>query len=303
MNKSNKCLIFVINWQQCEETKNFILNSQFNKELFDVFIFDNEATKNTLEFFKKNSDLFSHYESSKINLGFAEPCNIGLNFAKKNFYEYILFINTDSIFSNKDAECLFNAVKNHKNIALASPVIKDMKDSSITYSGATFDTNKRIILHSDLNSISDSLEKHRYLLFGTAILGRINTLLEVNGFYKPFFAYWEDFLVCDKLISAGYATAIVKNSSIYHKNDRSDEIETSKSQYYYYYLTRNEVVFWRKVSSSPLKPLYWLICRSFSISLNLFLNGRKTQAKSVLVGLFHGFSGKLGKWEQQLQKK
>ena len=297
-----RCLIIIINWQQCQLTKKLLENSRFNPEIFDILIFDNESNKITRAFFTDNKHLFTHYRCSPENLGFASPCNIGLNFAHEKGYEFIFFLNNDAIIKNNEAERLFKIVQQNKKIALASPLIKDVETGNISFSGARFNNKKNIINHIKSDEIKNDLESHRYLLYGTALFGRVLPLKEVGGFYEPFFAYWEDFLLCNDLMTSGYACSIIKEASVFHKNDRSDEIDTSRSQYYYYYLIRNEVVFWRKVTTRSIKPIYWLVRRSVCTFISLIKRSRYSQAKAVIIGLLDGFIGKSGKWKHHIQK-
>jgi len=301
--KKGKCLVVIINWQQCQLTKNLLETASLMPEFFDILIFDNESTKKSHDFFVTNNHLFSYYHSSAENLGFDIPCNFGLNLAYQKNYDFIFFLNNDATITNNDAVQLLTAVQKNHNIALASPLIKEQNSQEISFSGAKFNQNKTIIEHIALDEIPNDLNAHQYLLYGTALLGRVLPLIEAGGFYEPFFAYWEDFLLCDKLISLGYACSIVKSSSVFHTNDRSNETNTPRSQYYYYYLTRNEIVFWKKVSSSTsFKPIYWLIRRSASTVFTLIKQSNYSQSKAIILGLSDGILGHLGKWKHHLKK-
>ncbi len=298
----NKCLIIIINWQQCQLTKKLLETSCFNPDIFDIFIFDNESNNISQSFFDNNKHLFSYYRNSPENLGFDTPCNIGLNFAYERGYNFILFLNNDAIITTDEAEKLLKIVQQNKNIALASPLIKDMETKMISFSGANFNNDKTIIEHIKPFEITDKLNSHQFLLYGTALLGRVLPLKKAGGFYEPFFAYWEDFLLCDRLITLGYACSIIKETSVFHKNDRSDETNTHRSQYYYYYLTRNEVIFWKKVAPSSIKPIYWLVRQSISTCIDLIKQSNYSQAKAIIIGLLDGFLGKSGRWKYHIKK-
>jgi len=303
-NKKNdhKCLIFIINWQQCEETKELLTNTCFNRDRFDIFIFDNESTTITEKFFTENKSLYDHYKNSPTNLGFATPCNIGLDFADKHGYEFIFFLNNDVIISNNDAEIVLNETIYNKNVALASPLIKDIITHNTTFSGARLVKDPPLIEHISPNELQDNINTHNYLLYGTALMGRVKLLRDIGGFYEPFFAYWEDCLLSISLIDHGYACAVIKNANVFHKNDRSGELDTPQSQYYYYYLVRNEIIFWKKVIKNPIKPIYWLIQNKYKDCIYLLKISAYTQIMAILSGLFDGLMGIHGKWNKHIRK-
>lgn len=302
MKKNIKCLVFIINWQQFEETKSLLISSDFNPEYFDVYIFDNEACNESRELFKTLNEKYKYYEYNKENLGFAPACNMGLNFANENNYEYVLFLNNDAAVSGHDVEVLFESVKNHKKVALASPLIMDSAEGVVTFSGAKLNEDKNIIIHTMPDEIPDNMNEHRFLLYGTALLGRVAPLIEVGGFFEPFFAYWEDFLLCTRLMDKGYACAMVKDAKVFHQNDRSNEEQTVRSKYYYYYLTRNEIIFWKNVSASYVKQVYWLFSKSFNSCILLLKKGNYEQAKAIALGFLDGLLNNMGRWKQHPKK-
>src|SRR5690606_33936073 len=84
-------------------------------------------------------------------------------------------------------------------------------------------------------------------LWGTAILARREMLEEVGLLDMRFFAYFEDSDLSARSSAGGWLNIMCMKAAVLHEGHRST---ANRPPHFFYYMSRNEVLFWRKVLRS-----------------------------------------------------
>ena len=121
---------------------------------------------------------------------------------------------------------------------------------------------------------------------------RLFLIQSINGFDDNFFCYSEDIDISIRIKGAGYRLAYIKDAVVYHKVSASSG-HYSKTKIYYKY--RNKIYFLKKHRFPYSSTIYWYFI-SLKYALSLFLKYKRPKlAATILIALFDGTFGRLGK--------
>lgn len=232
------------------------------------------------------------------NLGYAGGANTGIREAIKLDFEFLWLLNTDVDFNETTLPSLIEHMELNKGVAAVSPVIYNLENKEkIQYAGAS-------LLHEQRNikywKLSEQHDDDNSLLWGTALLIRVDSILKIGLFNEDYFAYWEDFEFSVRLIKAGYKTAIVKKSKLWHKWGSEEQI-SRRPPYFYYYMTRNGIYFYLKaLSYQSNKTSVYFTC---FVDLLETIVGRldrndKESAQAALQGYIEACKKKVGPYKE-----
>lgn len=292
---ADRCLIAILNWQSAEETLKAIDYGDWDPSLFHIYILDNEASPDSANHFvplmQGEHPRVHYYKSFPENLGFTGGTNVILETAIEEGYGYILFLNNDALLDKSSTDKLFDAMKNKEELGLCSPILKAGPKEAHADCGATLKSGAFLYHRHMLTPPSETL-----YLYGTALMARVDILKQHGGFDDRFFAYWEDFHLCKRILAAGYTCEVIKGAYAYHKNNRNDEKATKRSQYYHYYMARNGIYFWKSFGLKGWKSLYWHYSK-YKKQAKLFESQKALEeAAAIKQGLWDGFFSSGGKW-------
>lgn len=87
----------------------------------DIICIDNASSDATLDML---SELYPHVLVNKqsSNLGFGKACNIGLEHARRNNYDYVLLLNQDAEISQDSITELIDIAESQPHIGIISPI-------------------------------------------------------------------------------------------------------------------------------------------------------------------------------------
>jgi GT2 family glycosyltransferase len=142
-----------------------------------------------------------------VNAGFAEACNQG---ARASAADYVLFMNSDVVLT---ADCLSDLVAyadaDPDGAAWQPKLLRE--DGSLDSAGSFF-TRTGFLWHEGIGETGlDRFDSARdvFALKGACLLVRRSTFLEVGGFDRDFFAYFEDSDLCWRLLVSGSSVRFV----------------------------------------------------------------------------------------------
>jgi len=245
-----------------------------------------ESVKNTVEKFPGVTWL----QTGK-NLGFAGGFNRGMKYAKEWGADYVLIINNDTLFPDKNLlQKLIKVLERNPKAGIVSPKIyfapefefyrdrysKEETGKVIWYAGGRFDWNNVRSVHRGIDEVDKgqfSLIEKTDFISGACVLIRHEVLEKVGYFEDKLFAYYEDSDWVERIKKAGYEQWYCGSAFIYHKVSRTSGIGSSWSDYL---ITRNRLWFGIKYANRRTK---FALIRE---ALKFLLFGRQAQRDGIL---------------------
>lgn len=197
---------------------------------FELILFNNEATKESLEFLEKFRKKFEQNKyckgfkilSSEQNKGWTGALECGID---ESNAKYVCFLNNDLVFSNHWLERLLNRLK-EKNVGAVGPTSDYVSGrQNVSY-----------------NKVGEMVEKVNWLI-GFCILFKREALDEIKKqkgelyYVDPLFypGGAEEIDICIRLAKAGYSMQIVRDVFIHHFGSKTlscyDEFKKGETQF------------------------------------------------------------------------
>jgi GT2 family glycosyltransferase len=186
---------------------------------FEIIVFDNNSTDNSIFFIEQNYPDVIIIESDK-NLGFAK----GNNKAVKNSNgEYVLLLNNDTILNNNLQKAIEVFESDDKIGVLGIKMLDDNKKFSISF--GKFPTPLKLLKFSRLNYKSKDFLTGKFLnenfvqvdwVSGAFLLTKKDYWNKVNGLDEDYFMYVEDVDFCKKISKTNKITVLVLSISFIH---------------------------------------------------------------------------------------
>ncbi len=245
----------------------------------EVIVVDNNSGGET---FSKTETRFPKFSfiRNEINGGFGNGCNLG---AKNATGEFFLFLNPDTVASEKAIGKLLDTAKQNPEFAAVScrQVNEKGKESNAVGQFPSF-TNLTGFLRAIFGkriSVSghqkmDRGERKQYIDFpdwisGSVILIRNKTFKMLGGFDEDFWMYFEDVDLCRRLRSNNEEIAFCRDVTIEHNHGGSSRINLKTTS-----LTKNEVQISRHVYIAKHKNgIEKFLIQAFLVINNLISGG------------------------------
>lgn len=224
MNKKIVTIIVTFNGE------NFIkdcLDSVRNSDLpSEIVIIDNASTDNTISIIKQED-----YEVTLIknerNIGFGLANNIGLRYALKKSFNYILLLNQDAVVEINMLTILIQAFEQYPEYGILSPL-------HLQSNKRFLDNNfYRYLTQGCPEYITDlSLKRNIKLAYSSSFVNAAIWLLsrhcveKVGGFDPIFFYRGEDNDYFNRVIYKGFRMGISPNAIAYHHRENRREKES-----------------------------------------------------------------------------
>lgn len=185
-----------------------------SKYEFEIIVVDNGSTDGSGEYLAGLGDKVVVIHN-KNNLGFAKACNQGAKVAKG---EYLLFLNNDTVVTEKWLDTLVEELDVNKNIGIVGPKLL-YPDGTVQEAGIVFDDKKwaHHIYKREPGSAT-YVNKKRYFqcLTAACFLVRKDLFEKVAGFDEVYLNGLEDTDLCFKARELGFGVLYCPESVIYH---------------------------------------------------------------------------------------
>lgn len=287
-----KICISILNWNNAADTLSCLQSLKSIQQLYcDVVVLDNGSTDNSLTILR-NSTGFELIESP-VNLGFAGGHNLVIQNALKRGYDYVWLLNNDSVVEHGCLEQLVAAGESNLKCALLSPIIRSRQiPHDIQHAVSILnDTGTGVVEFTEIARASQVQEANpsKVILWGTALLIKVDAIRKIGFLDEKLFAYSEDTDLCLRSLQNGYENIAVFDAHILHESPPHP-----RKPHYYYYTQRNATLMWRKYVSTAmlLKLVRWnmQLARKHLISLS----NDPIAAAALIQGIWHGWIGRGG---------
>lgn len=296
--------IIILNWNQPSltiATIDSFLKIYHNKFTFQIILVDNGSNRQNIKLindhYKKDKQIVFVY--SKTNTGYAAGNNLGINYALKHNFDYILIANNDIRVDPDFLAKLYTKIKN-KPKSIFAPKI---------YFEKGFEYHKDWYKKTDLGKVIwamggkldwdnvygsniaiDEVDTGQYdfshpspdFISGCCFLAKSMAFKDIGLFDEKYYLYMEDDDWSVRATKLGYSLEIVPQSTIWHINSGS---AGAASNFQDYFITRNRILFAYKYA--PFRTKFAI----FRESIKLFLIGRLWQK----IGVKDYYLSKFGK--------
>lgn len=207
-----------------------------------IVIVDNNSTDDSVNYLQGINNSKIDLVFAKDNRGFARGNNIGAKFlAEKYSPQYILFANTDTIFSEDDIYACLEILDSNRNIGLVSMRIKDINGNEERaawnfkpywkYLFFNFWIYRHFTYKSD-QCFYNEVSKFAFvdMVRGSFMMFSAKALFDADYFDEGTFLYFEEECISCRLKAHGYKVAIVTNHFYIHNHITSPNSNHKKNK-------------------------------------------------------------------------
>lgn len=273
MENKKKLLIILLNWNGskdtlacCESIKGI---EGFNEDLVNLVIIDNDSNNDSYDYLCDgleklfgqpqnitiSNHLFDDYKltatkayqnvylfRSSLNHGFAKGCNLGAKYAEQNDFEYILFLNNDTVVEPDFLKPFLESIDNFDAVI---PQIRYHHDKNLMWNCggeiSKFGSRKYYFAKENINKIVFPRDVFTVTFAtGCCLLFKTNYFKDIGRFSEKFFFGEEDIELALRLKKNKARVVCNTHSIIYHKVGASIQGSPEKllRKAYIHYLNR-----------------------------------------------------------------
>jgi len=234
------------------------------------------------------------------NLGYTGGNNVAMRAAVADGFDRVFLLNSDARLPPGTLARLMAAMDADPGLGILSPVIVHEGTGEVEFAGATVDVARaayETVVDPAAGRALLAARPGQFVVNGTAMLIASAVLERIGCFDDGLFAYWEDTDLCLRAQLAGYRAAVAFDSVALHRSRPAAQAREARPPHYYYFMTRNEVVFWRRHCTAlvGLKAGYWATRRALGWVARHGDDAAIVDACAN--GLWHGWCGRGGAWQ------
>jgi len=225
--------IIIVNYN----TKNLAkkcLNSIFancSDSDFEIIVIDNDSRDGSVEMLNNEFGAKIKLIINKNNIGFGPANNQGARIAQG---KYLFFLNSDTLIKENILTPLNSYLKNHEQVAIASPKLLLDNGDEQEYAYGKFPTLFRGIAEKFKKF---KIDKKAILevdwVSGAALIVRKDVFQKVKSFDEKFFMYFEDIDLCKCIKNLNYKIVVFPQVAIIHLGGKSISKFKKRKEYYY----------------------------------------------------------------------
>ncbi|KKF48527.1 hypothetical protein AF59_08030 [Streptococcus uberis C5072] len=310
----NQTAIVILNyngWRDTTECLQSLLQNISDQDT--IVIIDNKSTNDSVEqienFMKENlieyikvkynaENKLKTASKTKIvlicsdkNLGFSGGNNIGIDFATENNFNYILFLNNDTIVKSNFIKPSIELLNSNKQIGLVGAKIFDYYNTDSYILGGKI--SRYFVSGYHHHNTEEFNEKFTEFISGCYMLTKTSIINKIGRWDEKYFLYLEDVEICNRYSQFGYKIISTNKSQIYHKEGQS----TTYKPIMYYYNTRNRLLLSSKILKSKFEFFRFGIL--FFASRIIIVIKKPSVFKFILLGFHDYINGKFGEYRDE----
>ncbi|HXB41973.1 MAG TPA: glycosyltransferase [Bacteroidia bacterium] len=308
----NNIAILIVSFNRKDYVlKNIEAINKLTYKNHDIILFDNGSTDNTIETVSQLFPAVKIIKSDK-NLGGAGGFAQGLEYTYTAGYEYHWCLDDDG---RPDAHCLSilmeEAEKYDNNVVLGPQIFTDEEESANEHIWpliGKYDSVKREVIEypeevkKDLVKSNSTFETASVALVG---LFMHRTVIEKIGYPNlTFFIAGDDVEYCFRAWENNIKILLVQKATLYHPSNKATinllfkKVEIIVAPpWKSYYKVRNSIYTSRLYLTRQKVVKLFLFHLCVMIYLLFNEKNKKHIFKSTIVGLYHAFTNKLGKYD------
>lgn len=228
--------IIILNYNTYQMTLELIQNLQdkFGRETAIIVVDNNSPNESACVLREASEEKGFVFLESKENGGYAKGNNIGILYAQKEGYPYVLVSNNDVLVQSPDTlEVLENVMKKNPNIGAVSPKLVERdgrKSPPIYYRVPSFwDLTFGMFAYRKKRYQQDDTQSYQvYAPRGSFMLLRNNMLKKAGNFDESTFLYYEEPILAERLRKVGGICWHCGETEIVHLGSETIDYSISK---------------------------------------------------------------------------
>ena len=229
--RPNSLDIVVLNYNNWEETKQFVESVIFFNCIHRIIIVDNCSTDNSFEILKKMDSWKVHTIKTDKNGGYGYGNNYGVSFLAENDKpKYVAICNPDIIVDEKTLIACESFLKDHSDYSVVSPWMRDINDHDVNC-GWFINSWKKILfgqtvlLGKTSKPMFVSKNNKEFVrcdaVAGSLLIVNVNDFLLAGGYDENIFLYSEESVLGFRMKKIGKNSALLSNYHFIHKGSTS----------------------------------------------------------------------------------
>lgn len=216
-----KICILVLNWNGAEDTIECVQSlTQVTYSNAEIVVIDNGSTDDSVPRIKKQFSEVNIIELES-NLFYGGGNNAGLEWAQKQNFDYVIFLNNDTTVEPGFIEPLLKGFDNHPKAGMVAPLMcYSATPELVWYGGGSVNLWTGVVEHrhirKHISSINLSPQKTDYVT-GCCLMMPTQLAVKLQGFDPSFKMYGEDVDLSLRTRKAGFDLIFIPESKIYHK--------------------------------------------------------------------------------------
>lgn len=305
MKKQPSIAIVLLNWNGYKETVSCIdMLKKIDYKNYEIVLVDNGSLDDSVRILKKTFPGLRLIQI-KHNKGFTGGANVGIRYAMKKKFDYVLLLNNDTIVKKNFLTELVKAGEKDKMIGIVGSLIYYENNRKLIQTAGGYKKYKSLYPFKDPNqhTIDNGQFTKDYfvdVMSGCSMLIKREVFKKVGILDEHHFIYAEDVDLCIRTKKKGYLLCIAVKSNIWHKVAASSGGKEKRTNItFLYYNTRNLIYFAKNhlaLGESITYNLYFFFGRMCQIG-KLFLQREYKGCRAILLGIVHGYIGKTGSYQ------
>lgn len=293
--------IIVLNWNGHQDTLRCV--DSLEQQVYAnrrILLVDNGSIDGSVNVLKGLGDRVSLIENPE-NLGYAGGNNRAMREAFRQGADYVWLFNNDAVAEPDALARMVDICEADPGIGLVSPLVREEDDHDAVQSACgLFDLT--MPAYTPTNDVAQAQVwqtkyPDRIGVVGAALLVRRAVYEKIGALDERLFAYWEDYDYSIRSALAGFRNIVVVDTSVFHRGKPSIVSSNAARPHYYYFMSRNELLMWRKYCSRMrfLRFVIWVVRQRLVQIESMSANGPVVDA--MLAGVWHGLRGIGGRYE------
>ena len=294
MNLNKKIAIIIVNWKQYELTKSCLDSLQkIEYDNYKIILIDNESNQKKLKLLKNQFENIKTFPNEK-NLGFTGANNIGIEYAIKNEFEYVMLLNNDTEVNKKFLTPLLKSFQNDNSLGAVQPLIMNYNNRAKVWNAGGYLNN---FFGFPYTNKSNNKNQQIDWITGCCMLLKTNVIKKVGLLDENFFAYYEDVDWSLRIKESGYKLGFVESSVIFHHGTISSNNSNHEGKllpFVHYLIIKNHIYLLKKHIDkfNFVGILFYQFLKILLYSIYFTLRFRFSKLKMVYRGLNDGIKNK-----------
>ncbi|OMD84383.1 hypothetical protein BSK49_21145 [Paenibacillus odorifer] len=263
--EKGKVSIIIVNWNGGLVLFNCIksIREYCTNDNYEIIIVDNDSSDDSIKLIEMNFNNIKVVRNSS-NEGFAKANNIGLLYADG---EYVLLLNSDTIFLNDNITLAKEFMNNHREISMLGIKLLN-SDLSLQENCYKLPTLKSyfceyIFRYRYSQKYNYEVEHHVECISGAYMFIRRETIEKFGLFDEQYYFYQEDTDLCKRFWDNGEIMYYIPYAQIIHIGGSSTKSVKGRMLYQ---MHKNRYIYIEKYFSSHQKSLFNMITKLGLIS-------------------------------------
>ncbi|MFY0687751.1 MAG: glycosyltransferase family 2 protein [Cyclobacteriaceae bacterium] len=263
----------------------------------NIVIIDNGSNEGDVIEIKSSDNEF-HLICLSSNRGFTGGNNVGIEYALKENFDYVMLLNNDTEVEPDFIDHLVDEISQDDSIGAIQPKINQLPERSrIWNGGGTLDKiwgRSRTIGFGKTDSGQFDQLREVDWITGCCLMVKSSVIREVGILDDDFFAYHEDVDWSIRMRKKGFRLLYNGKSVIYHEAGvatRSEKPSGMRTSAFVYYLNfKNRLLVVKKHSMNKLVHATVILIDAVPYLGYFLMRGRISKFKAVIKGVYSGLN-------------